>query len=535
MKLCFVGLFLAGFCFGQSGGEATLSGHITDAATHQLIEGAEISCLGGPGREPAAVKSDANGAYSIRVPAGRRVGLAVSKSGFSPLDLRSSDRTELRLNPGDSETRDFELSRPGSISGHLVDRDTGKPLAGFYIHAIHWFAGLENSTGFRYPAAPTSGDGSFSIADLPPAGYALVVDPPMGGRIRVPEKDPDAKKKDETGYGPTWYPGVPQPDMATPIALGYAENRRIEMRLQKHELLHIAGTLQAPEGAETGVISITLTTEAKGRPTGAEGEIPHAGPFRIDGLEPGSYRVLAAGRLKDGQTRVFASRLVELAGHSVDDLAAELRPGVALQVVVKVAEEKAEPPKRFSFVPLSTDGWGPIDDGGPPGDSKMYRTGLPPGNYNIAMMQMPGYAVASTALNGTALLPGAAVDLESPESVLTVVLTTELGSVTGVVKDSEQKPVAEATVALAPELFGGASDDRLSLPPGAGETTVSDGSGRFAFNGLAPGRYRAIALPGREGLRPAADAGLIRERMRTAEVIVVLAGQSTGCDLLVGR
>ncbi len=532
MRRAVAGLFFATRCFGQPISEATLSGKITDAATHQPIEGAQISNRGGRGAKPAIATSDANGAYTIHLPASQRAGLAISKAGYSTLDIASSDRTSVRLNPGDTETRDFELSKPGSLSGHLVDRDSGKALSGFYIHAIRWYAGLENSTGFRYPAPPTSADGSFSIANLPPASYVLVVDPSMAGKIIVPESPP-AKKKDEAGYGPTWYPGVPQPEMATPIALGYGENRQLEMRLRKHELLHIAGTFEVPEGLETGSISVTLATEEKGRPTGAEGEIPHAGPFRIDGLEPGSYRILAATRSPDGQHRAFASQLVVLTGHSVDDLIAELRPGVALRVGFKMAEENAEPPRRFNFSPLSTEGWF-IDEGAPGTDSGLNRTNLPPGKYSLALMQMPGYAVASMTLNGTPLLPGSPVDLQSPESLITFVLTKQLGSVAGTVRDSDGQAVAEATVVLAPESCVDIGADPHSLPPGTADVVMSDGNGHFAIEGIAPGRYRGTAF--REGdRRRAIDGGLIRERLRTAETIVVTAGQSTSLELTAGK
>ena len=528
MQRAVSGLFLTTLLFAQPGSEATLSGKITDAATHQPIEGAQISNRGSRGAKPAIANSDATGAYTIHLPASQRTGVVISKPGYSTLDIASSDRTSVRLNPGDTETRDFELSKPGSLSGHLVDRDSGKPLPGFYIHAIRWYAGLENSTGFRYPAPPTSDDGSFSIANLPPASYVLVVDPSMAGKIVVPE-NPPAKKRDESGYGPTWYPGVPQPDMATPVALGYGENRQLEIRLRKHDLLHIAGTFQVPEGVETGSISVTLTTEDKGRPTGAEGEIPRAGPFRIDGLEPGSYRILAATRSPDGQHRFFASQAVVLTGHSVDDLSTELRPGVALRVALKMAEENAEPPRRFNFSPLSTEGWF-IDEGAPGTDSGMNRSNLPPGKYNLALMQMPGYAVASMDLNGTPLPPGSPVDLQSPESLLTYVLTTQLGSVSGTVRDSEGQAVAEATVVLVPESFVDNGGDPLSLPSGAGETVISDGKGRFAMEGLAPGRYKATAF--RDGDRwRAMDGAAIRERLRTAEPVVVTAGQTTNLDL----
>jgi len=285
---------------------------------------------------------------------------------------------------------------------------------------------------------------------------------------------------------------------------------------------------------EGGSVSITLTTDAKGRPTGAEGEIPRAGPFRIDGLEDGSYGVLAATRSKDGRT-TFASTPVTLAGHSVEGLRIEMRPGVALRVEVKMAEENAAPPSRIGFVPLSTEGWGPMMDIGPPGgDDVPYRTGLPPGRYDVALMQLRGYAVASIVLNGTPVPPGAEVDLESSESVLTYTLTTHLGAVTGTVRDSDGQTVADAAVVLAPESFAATGQDRLSLPPGNGDETTSDDGGRFSFSGLAPGRYKAIAMKG-DGRFRAFDVGTMRDRMRTADVVVVSADQSVRIDVEVGK
>src|SRR6516162_562601 len=99
MKIPVAGVALAAVCIGpilccaQSAGEATLSGRITDAATHQPIEGAQISCRVGPGVKPATVTSGPDGAYSVRLPASGRVGLAISKAGYSTLDVASSDRT----------------------------------------------------------------------------------------------------------------------------------------------------------------------------------------------------------------------------------------------------------------------------------------------------------------------------------------------------------------------------------------------------------------------------------------------------------
>ena len=173
-----------------------------------------------------------------------------------------------------------------------------------------------------------------------------------------------------------------------------------------------------------------------------------------------------------------------------------------------------------------------IDENEPPGASKPYRTGLPPGKYHIALMQMPGYAVVSTTLNGTPVPPGAPVDLESPESVRTYVADNARGAPDRrTVRDSDQHAAPDVMVVLTPESFADAAGDDSSLPRLGEEMVLSDGAGRFVFNGLAPGRYRVIALKGKDRLGPIPPA-LIRERMKTAESVEVSAGQSSNVEVV---
>jgi len=137
-------------------------------------------------------------------------------------------------------------------------------------------------------------------------------------------------------------------------------------------------------------------------------------------------------------------------------------------------------------------------------------------------MRMPGYAVAATTLNGTPVPVGASIDLLSPESELTYVLTTELGSVTGMVRDSDRNAVFDATVVLAPESYVDRGE----------EIVTPDGSGRFAIGGLAAGRYKAIAVRGGDWR---VDTGIIRERMRKADVVVVKARESANVDVVAEK
>src|SRR5271168_3515170 len=122
MKPCVLILLLA-----QAGSEVTLSGRITDCVTHQPVAGAEVTyCCA----HYATATSDINGAWSFHVVPDDSGGtLTLAKSGYA------FGQASIPARPGVSQTRDFELIPAARISGHIVDGDSGKPLAGFVVSA----------------------------------------------------------------------------------------------------------------------------------------------------------------------------------------------------------------------------------------------------------------------------------------------------------------------------------------------------------------------------------------------------------------
>ena len=210
-------LLIAALLLAQADNDATLSGKVIDALTHHPIPAARIFCMG------SSATSDENGAWSIRIsPASRDAdrSLTVTKKGYDAFEVK----------PGESKTLDIELSPGAHISGHLVDRDTGKPVAGFFVIAHR------EASARRFGSKASGADGSFAMeADLPSGQYLL----------EIVSKE---TKTDRIGYGRSWYPGVARVEMAIPVTLSAGENRDVEIHLQKRELHHIAGTIQAPEG-----------------------------------------------------------------------------------------------------------------------------------------------------------------------------------------------------------------------------------------------------------------------------------------------
>jgi hypothetical protein len=66
--------------------------------------------------------------------------------------------------------------------------------------------------------------------------------------------------------------------------------------------------------------------------------------------------------------------------------------------------------------------------------------------------------------------------------------------VTGTVRDADQKPVPNAIIWLLPASLPDLSGRFFFMQPGAGGRVNSDANGVYSVGGLAPGRYRAVAL-----------------------------------------
>jgi Carboxypeptidase regulatory-like domain len=296
---------------------------------------------------------------------------------------------------------------------------------------------------------------------------------------------------------------------------------------------------QVPEGMEGD--GITISVSSLDRQTGVEGEIPKAGPFHIDGLDDGAYRILATTKAIPGRSRAFVSRTLELTDRNIDDLRLVMRPGVALRAVVTMAEEKADTPAGIRFMPLALDGWMPFYLDEPRTETTPDRlrvAALPPGEYWTDSLMLPsGYAVVSASYNGQPV-SNSAIHVEAPESAVTYLLTSLPGRVTGTVRDADGKPVPDASVVLLPawvldtfETFDPQMQRTIGLMRMA-HVQNSDTNGGFHFSDLAPGLYKAVALTG-NARRSTHDLIFLRDRLRLVDALVLERGQTANLDIHV--
>lgn len=512
---CYAAIVLfACTAFAQT--DVTLSGKVTDATTHQPIAGARVDwCCA-----QVSANTDANGAWSLHIrPVDSEGNVSVVKPGYAAVNRAIPSPTV-------SRTLDFEMRQAAHLSGRIVDGDTGKPLAGFTVLASI----REGGGAAMFIAQPSATDGSFAITrDLNAGDYVLEIDPPSGSRVFTENTKPD-----QTDYGRSWFPGVRRAEMASPVTLLSGVDRGIELRLHKRELHHIAGVLRVPEGRENSAIAISLTAGGQIVQPLVSGEVPGAGAFRIDGLAEGTYHLQAALKSADGLAVAFGGQSVELTSHSIDDVKLTLRGAIAVRANVVMAEDRAEAPKgsqlainawpvpffagvsaKMGFIRLSKD--------------RLSLEGYPPGEYWPTLKVPEGYAVTSVIFNGRPVA-NSTVDLESPESVVSFIVTSRPAGVSGIVRDGNQRALPGTIVVLLPETLPDSLErfDRTSV-----RVTTADGNGAFRLTSLPPGRYRAVLLTGSDRERVARLPDVEFLRLQASVPVELDFGQNANLDLRV--
>jgi hypothetical protein len=140
---------------------ASVTGTVCSHSTNQPLKNSRISVLSG---DPSAPDSTVNsrGQYQAHyLPEAYSATLMAAAQGFSPERSR-----ELDLKPGSDHVVDFFLKSGGSISGHVWEEGSNKPIYNARLHDFfpHYFEPVY-----------TDDNGFFRIEHLPPGSESLNV------------------------------------------------------------------------------------------------------------------------------------------------------------------------------------------------------------------------------------------------------------------------------------------------------------------------------------------------------------------------
>ncbi|HVW07582.1 MAG TPA: carboxypeptidase-like regulatory domain-containing protein [Bryobacteraceae bacterium] len=522
----------------QAQNPVVLSGQVTDAMTGLPIEGATVAIADQLGF------TDSAGHYTLDSAMPGSADVRVEAKGYLAFARTNPDDAKIPI-AADQAIHNFRLMRAASIVGKISAPDPEWRRAGFFMSLLQedftdgvrrfTFPTLENGLPAASVSSTIDEDGSFRFNGLEPGRYIVYASGagfPAGNFLFV-GRDKDGKplppKHVDEGYVQTFFPGAADFAAAIPITVESGETKTADFTLVKQPLYRVSGEAEGDAAA-----SDTIGVEAigKGVRSRVYNGIVSGGKFVVEGLPPGDYRIrtMAIPEKKEptGNGGFRVSMFIvplntpfSITDHDITDLHLPSLPlasgpvtttgqfrlagGGALPGGLSVQFADSYPGGESTAIAASADGVFWLMGG--------------PGEYSVRPIVPALYAVTEIRYGGgnylNSLLP---LDGKTADSTITIVLTDQPASISGALTDDAGKPVA-AKVVLLPDPIPAQFDFR------AIRVALTNERGGFALGGLAPGRYKALALTG-DDRRQDHDMTLIGPRLGPADAFELTAGQN---------
>jgi hypothetical protein len=483
---------------------ATVAGVVVNTVTGEPVPRAHVMLNGyaaGKQRSYGAMTT-AEGKFSITgLPAGNynamaeRVGFVVDHRMPNSLALNSADHKDevtLKLTPN------------GAIAGTVVDAD-GEPVE-------HCDVMAESGRGSQ--GSTTDAQGRFRIAGLAPGKYRIQATP-QEGRL-PPEIRTDGTV--EAHYSPTYYPNSLDRAGAAKVSVqGGVEAAGNEIRLVRTPIVCVNGRVTGvPPGAE----NVQLVANEKrdnvrdfgfvGRFGGgwSGARVKKDGTFAIWRLAPGPYRIGAHWNGPAAQM-VAAPVDVVVGDSNIDGVELRMVPAASLSGQVEFESDYAKPPAaegkpmdgRQAPQQVVLQGLDGINGGAVAqveANGAFTLEKVLPGRYRVNWNDGRGY-ITSMRL-GQSEIAGPILDLSNGAAgaTLTVVVSTQYGSVSGSV-EANGASTAGMIVALLPA-------DQSSAGRSWWQTSGVASDGSYSINSVIPGSYR-LAVIAQEDLNGVMQGG----------------------------
>jgi len=431
---------------------ATVTGSVTNATTHEPIEGVSVILF--PISGSSGAKSDASGRFRIPSVKPEVYQLTPSKDGFE------GARMEIRIEPGtDPPLFDLKMSPWPVVRGRVLDPEL-QPVERVRVRAIN----PGNAPGVVYEVT-TDAEGRFALERLRPGQYHLLATPPTRERA--------------TGgmeLAPTWFPGVTAQRDAPSVSLapGY-DFSGFDIILRATPVFRLSGQVGDERGEPAaGATVLTGLTERKA--TARED-----GTFDLEGVRSGEGAVRVEWRRGDEQLRGFAK--VAVSRQDVEGLAVRVSAPVAVSGILELDGQAGH---RCEGDAILT----PVDGEGETAHAEFSESGIRfervfPGRYRLRVL--PGWTSGrhyldavwmgerDLTLNELEVVPGM--------MPFRVVLRTGGARVLGTVENGNG-----GLIVLTPQ------DERLRFRPFI--VVAFFQGGMFALDNVRPGNYYAFALQG---------------------------------------
>ncbi len=522
-----------------------VSGRVTSSISGLPVENAIVWLVSGPTDKIGNTGyTDAGGNYSFSGVSPGTARIEVRAEGFAPFHKTNPDETTIRIS-ADSAEHNFRLTPAASITGRIIDKETNprermiatllrEDFSGGVRHFV--VAGADSEAAAMSRLTP---DGSFSFTGLEAGRYIVKVSPDTnpvraetiitvnnGGATRnfvLGKVESQDSPEPREGYALTYYPGTTEMADALPVTLSAGDSQVLNFKMAKRRLFRVSGEIDLP-GME-GATALIMVESMDGGAISTSATIP--GPFKIADLPAGHYvasaTIFGAG-FRSGPGGALQAKLpVAITDHDVDGLKFSFEGQMEVGGIFRMTNESAHLPTGLAvqFAFPTPEG---RSDSIPAADTGQFWLSGYSGDYSVQPVVPAGFAVTEVRYGGANYL-NSLVPMRGnvPDPNLTIMLTDQPGSVSGSIMDGDSKPIP-AEIALVPDPLPANFDFR------AIRVAKNDAKGVFVISGIAPGRYKAVALTGEERKRDH-DLAILGDKLRLIDSFEVVTGQSISVNI----
>jgi Carboxypeptidase regulatory-like domain len=499
---------------------ASIRGIVVQSGTLQPVAKAVVQLAKDNTSEPLVFSTGADGRFEFQNVAAGSYDLTAARNGYlnTAFGQRgpSGSGGKLTVEAGSNvDNIRLMMTATGTISGRVFD-NTGEPLANVPVQALKYSYEDGQRTLTQVKIDQTNDLGEFRLFWLPPGQYTISAQPQDGRagmvlmmhdvtigakRISLDSNgvitDPSTSGAQKPGeaYVPVYYPGTADPQSASRVEVRPgADVRGIDFILARVTTRKVRGTvINVATGQPADVANVQLVPRS-GIGNTFTGFLDH-GKFEVSGVLPGAYFLVAIARFgpRDDIKIMGGRTTVDVAYADLDNISVTLQPSIDIEGSMTV-EGRAEGLPADAHPIIFLQG---RRDGILPSLSQFYASfsnstqfqfnNVVEGDYQIWWDKLPAGMYVKSAMFGPvdALNMGIHIDSRTTDR-MQVVLSSNAGTLEGIVRDNLRNVVPRARVALVPD---SAHRQRADLY----QSTSTDESGRFRLQGIPPGDYSLFA------------------------------------------
>ena len=511
-------LMIAALLLQAPAPHGSVNGKVVVSGTAEPIADADIAIVTAEGVLEAT--TDAAGVFSLaNVPAGRQT-VVIRADGFfaesttanAPFTARVEVPVTVTAGTVAVAIPNVSMVRGGTITGKVVD-PYGNPMPFVRVQAFRPDAAASNSGVVPDAANRTTDDrGEYRMFFVPPGEYVI--------RARIENDANRPPVPDRGGQAEmlvsTMFPSTTDVTQAGKVAVKSGEEiRGVDIAVQM-QLVNIVPPPTRPAGGYrisglvvdgvqpwVGGATLWLGSLADPGPPQVVGGViigGTPGAFEIPSVQPGKYDLFAsmpngAGSPgPGGGLQAWGRTTVEVVNHDVENLRFVLHPSQDVSGVVKIDGKPAPEggTLKIGLSPTGTAGRignyrGILDrTQSPDAGGKVTIPRAAEGNYQVFIQGADNLFVADVRQGDTSILNSGIDVRNATPAPFEILLSSNGGTIEGVVANADKSPMSRATVLLVP-------NDRQNMQ--LIKTAITGADGKYEIRGVRPGEYKVFGGP----------------------------------------